>query len=242
MNGRLLLLAVAVVGSSFFAQSCGGSSASHSDTSKGGQTGMGGLAGQGGQSQGLGGQGQGGSVRTTGPRSEPLPRPACPPDKPTQGSACSAELTCSYGATSNWHCRSIFVCDGTVWDERQVECDTQAQSACPTSPPSSGDACSPQGTTKNLLDLCGYADGNVCACYVCTDRSPTFPACSSSGPRWSCAKPPVDLDCPLLPPNAGEGCAINGKECVYGPEGCGSRVTTFCHVGTWEHVEKACSL
>lgn len=61
-------------------------------------------------------------------------------------------------------------------------------------------------------------------------------------PQWICITPPVDLDCPLLPPNLGEGCAQQAQRCVYGNPSCevGNGVIVFCRQGVWEEEGVPC--
>jgi len=178
-----------------------------------------------------------GNIRTTGERAVPLPRKDCPESAPTEGAACAGSnaLVCGYGDSATWGCRALFVCQSERWEQRRFECTDPP--ACPSETPQSGAKCESRG---NDFTACGFPGGVLCDCYACDRLSPQYPSCRQTGTTWICWQPLADLDCPLIAPNAGEGCdAPQGKECEYG-DTCGGGAKMLCRLGIWEAYGDAC--
>ncbi|HEY6728252.1 MAG TPA: hypothetical protein VI197_29785 [Polyangiaceae bacterium] len=167
--------------------------------------------------------------RTDGDRVTPGPRADCPDREPTAGADCDGEgLTCTYGAAANWACRRKYVCE-SEWVRYGADCVVPSDAYC-SDEPAPGLACpGPQGT-------CEF-DSMICYCPSCDRSEPCTPP---DQPRWICITPPADLDCPLLPPNVGEGCSPQAHRCVYGNPCAGNGVIVFCREGVWEEEPKAC--
>jgi len=171
------------------------------------------------------------NIRTSGERSVPLPRVACPESSPADGDSCSSSngLSCGYGESGVWGCRALMICQSGVWEERRSECPQPP--TCPSETPEAGAKCNSGGADTTA---CAFPGGVLCNCYDCDRLSPQYPGCRQSGTTWLCWQPPADLDCPLVAPNAGEGCdAPQGKECAYG-DACGGGITMLCRLGIWE--------
>jgi len=172
-----------------------------------------------------------GNIRTTGERSVPLPRTECPESTPIAGDACllSNDLSCGYGDSGTWGCRARFICNSGTWEERRSQC-TEQSPTCPAQEPQAGAKCIAGGGVTNA---CAFPSGALCNCYPCDRFSPQERACSKTGTTWVCWQPSPDLDCPLVAPNAGEGCDARGKECTYG-DPCAGGTNMSCRSGVWE--------
>ncbi len=167
--------------------------------------------------------------RLTGERVVPGPRPTCP-DKVKVGDPCTDDgLQCSYGDSKTWRCRVVFTCENATWKVDKPGCDTAEQACSPM--PKHQSPCEPNAdaTAKRCATLDGY-----CECFICDRFSPEDPACITEGTKWQCFSPPQNLDCPLLPPNFGEGCSTPGTYCFYGVTCNEAGVGTLCRNGAWE--------
>lgn len=202
----------------------------------GGNAGSGATAGSG-TTAGSGGNatsGEGG--RTTGPRAEALPPPECPQSEPSDGGACDAAgLKCSYGEGARVDCRRNFECNGSTWVAKELfagsdSCREPPEEQCTEEMPANGDPCEIGSPWP-----CEHGS-TLCYCPSVFECGPDgIVTCPAGANHWNCVPPPADLDCPELPPNVGDGCATQGKECLYGDK-C-SRTTgrlMFCRNGAWE--------
>lgn len=174
--------------------------------------------------------------RTDGDRVEPGSRVACPEQEPDVEDACDDDgLTCTYGDTAVWACRQKYVCD-SVWTRVGRDCPELPEGYC-TDKPQPGTECTPQlGDFGAAAATCEFEE-LICYCPSCDRLQPCVP---SDQPRWMCITPPVDLDCPLLPPNFGEGCAKQAQRCVYGNPCLENGVIVFCRNGAWEEEPAGC--
>jgi hypothetical protein len=169
-----------------------------------------------------------GACPDTEGRAEALPRPVCPSTAPLGGAPCTENgLRCSYGDDPYPYCRSELECRGETWTEiaaRAAYCDVPIDGRCPAERPKSGSAC-----TVDALGTvpCAY-EAVSCRCGAGLLANP-----GDKG-SWLCFGAPENLGCPALLPNLGEGCAANGTECWYDPEGClDSRLYLICQDGAW---------
>ena len=80
---------------------------------------------------------------------------------------------------------------------------------------------------------CVYDDGTVCICRVCPR------GLCDNGPGWQCILPPEDPECPVLAPNIGEECSVDGIACDYG-DPCVSGALRICRLGVWHPRSYSC--
>jgi hypothetical protein len=171
--------------------------------------------------------------RTTGARVEPLPRPRCPEEEPSAGEACTVtDEECSYGDSASFACRKGYLCSADGWVESTRPCPEAPANHCPAKI-QPGVECTSDARSPSSEPVCEY-DAVVCHCPTCAIGSPC-----STGKVWTCIAPPVDLDCPDVPPNVGEGCEENTQRCVYGNP-CHGGVAVFCRRGAWEREASGC--
>ncbi len=174
-----------------------------------------------------------GPCTDTGVRPTPLPRPVCPSSAPSVGTPCSPpDLACTYGDSPAAQCREYYHCasadSGSItWQidasfASGVPCIALSPSACPATPPKAGDAC---GIEVPGMP-CQYQNQS-CLCEPGKDESKGI---------WNCYGPPVDVRCPALLPNLGEGCDTPGVQCDYAIDGCflPENSVVFCYQGAWE--------
>ncbi len=149
--------------------------------------------------------------------------PLCPAEAPTLGGACDVpgsvgQPPCTYGAEPLAECREAFACADGLWAHATGAfgpCPASS-AGCPTEPMDGADCTGAAGAP------CSYPDGTICACG-------TF-----AGPIWSCYTP--SGGCPVLLPNAGTACGMEGLNCSY--EGCNLEVS--CMSGAWRWLHAAC--
>ena len=150
-----------------------------------------------------------------------LPRPVCPNAVPEIGTRCTPNgIECSYGESLAFGCRRSLVCNGRWEVERTGEC-TVYPSTCPEEP-SPGESCYARFWSYD--PLCEYEAGIGCHC----------------SSEWECYGPPDDPNCPTIPPNLGEGCAIEGLYCRYG-DPCRHGHSLLCGHGAWEQRGYYCA-
>lgn len=174
--------------------------------------------------------------RTEGDRVKPGERVDCPDVEPAAGEECEKDgLDCSYGDSAVWKCRRKYTCD-SHWARVGEDCEALPENYC-TAEPSPGVACTPAPSAIGPIAPTCEFESMICYCPTC-DR---FQPCDGDGTReWICISPPADLDCPLLPPNIGEGCTEQAKHCVYGDTCLGNGVGVFCRGGVWEEMPGGC--
>jgi hypothetical protein len=92
------------------------------------------------------------------------------------------------------------------------------------------------------LAPCEYADG--VGCYCVGNRSAAQGGIVGDSGLWKCYGPPKNGACPELLPNLGEGCAVNGQNCVYGQvtQQCFSPYArVVCESGAWQDAGGDCA-
>jgi len=132
----------------------------------------------------------------------------CPSSEPSNGGACSGEMSCSYGncygmATTTAQCRN------GEWQVMNLSCNPPPPE-CPRTEPAVGSACRYYGPGS-----CNYPDR-------CLSGAMKSFSCISG--TWTSEMAPVLAACPTTPPVEGSSCAdCAGRypsTCVY--EWCGS--------------------
>jgi hypothetical protein len=155
-----------------------------------------------------------------------LPRPMCPEEPPLHASDCTMPgLRCGYGSRARVDCRKLLEC-GFAWVDKSPTCYLPPPSHCPAARPEQGSPCD-TNLLPALLPVCEY--GAV----TCTCGQRYF---RDGSPGWQCNLPPTQPGCPQVAPNEGEGCAVQGLDCLYGPAcqpGGGHRV---CRDGSWAFI------
>lgn len=179
-----------------------------------------------------GGPAENGGRRT---RAVALPRPVCDIEEPTLGATCTSQgLRCGFGSSVRPDCRRNYLCQGT-WQRSEIFpletlCVAPPAGQCPDSAPVDDTPC---GTTSS--HPCEFETG-LCFCPGADECFSTRGLCPHGERRWSCPRPPADLDCPLRVPNEGDGCDAQGVECRYDADGCGPIARSmFCRNGQWEY-------
>jgi hypothetical protein len=134
---------------------------------------------------------------------------ACPDGPPSNGTACTSSLACTYNSHPDPTCRTSATCANGTWQVRAPasRCsDALLPATCPASP-TAGSDCSPRALS------CAYADGKYCTCSNCTVEDPL---CTASAPdTWRCWSSPGG-DCPTYYPNLGSTCALPANtSCRY---------------------------
>ena len=173
--------------------------------------------------------------RTEGDRAEPGERVDCPDLEPTESEDCEADgLDCSYGDSALWKCRRKYTCEER-WTRVGEDCEEPPADYC-TDEPSPGLVCTLPEPGNIFGPACEYGS-MICYCELCEGLQ----SCNADFiPRWVCVTPPVDLDCPLFPPNIGEGCTEEEEHCVYGHLCARNGVAVVCREGAWELLGDGC--
>ena len=198
----------------------GGRSGGGGGGASGGRSGSGGASG-GGRS---GGGGAGGGSGGAGP----VPDATCPTDPPGD-EPCVTGLSCSYGDDLRPRCRSRYQCENGSWTAQLAKCT--ALIACIDRMggiPHANDACTDVGEDCTLDN---GANGKVyCRCDACSGVM-----CK---PTWECAGPPTG--CPLVVPNEGQPCDVNGTSCQYGNCNMANGLQVQCTKKTWRWQQLVC--
>ncbi len=149
------------------------------------------------------------------------PAPLCPPTAPTVLSACTplgdTESLCTYGDDPLQACREIYTCTKDHTFEKAGPCTPLA---CPK-----GLADKAPCARDEAFAECGFASGLRCVC---------------GGTEFRCKGPPADPRCPVLSPNAGTKCAVEGASCdytIYAPGWFDAAPVGFvvdCKAGLWQ--------
>ena len=178
-------------------------------------------------------------------RAVPLARPQCPEQEPQAGTDCTPEgIVCSYGSSVSSLCRATYTCSGYSWMvASEGPCVEPPEGYCPEVPPTNRERCVASGPDDPAMwtdfrsgTTCEYDGGVGCECHCC------FPELGEQVEEllaWVCQYPPEDLNCPLVAPNLGEGCATEGTECTYG-DPCRSGHKVACRDGVWEYGSYLC--
>jgi len=179
---------------------------------------------------------KGADPRLTGDRAVPTAPPRCPGSKPADGDSCDEEgLGCTYGDSPVWSCRSSAKCLSGSWSIDSPNC---GETAVCRAEVKAGEPC--EAASMSRASACGHLD-SLCACYTCNRFSPEYDSCLlGNGSTWQCWKAPEDLDCPLTPPNLGDGCSSQGKSCTYGDACDPSGLIVLCRLGEWEKSGISC--
>ena len=208
--------------------------------SSGGSAGSGGAAGLAGSAGRGGSSGVGGAGGVTG---------SCPASPPKGGADCPVAVSstgCSYGDSvlpecrEEWQCQCVSAHPGVqcswVPGNVFVACSKSDAAACPPSAPvPAADGGLPACGEAINGARCGYQDGTICHCTACLQvGGPCQPV---SPPRWSCAPPPQNANCPRMIPNTGRACTQAGLECIY-DSGCGIKAT--CDNQKWSWARQPC--
>jgi hypothetical protein len=160
----------------------------------------------------------------------PEPYLTCPDSPPTNASACTGSMTCTYGSHPDPTCRTSAICSNSTWQVTAPpsRCsDPQLPATCPASPVS-GTACSSHGLN------CYYNNGSFCSCTNCTVEDNLCN--SSTSDTWRCWTPPGS-DCPAYYPNLGSTCSLPANtSCHYT---CAAR-TTCSAAGLWVDAGNRC--
>lgn len=166
---------------------------------------------------------------------------ACPPQLPTNGSACSREgLACEYGSSHISYCNVIATCSGGQWTIPPPppgpfpECSAKNPPACPAT-----FASVPVGTSCSKLypTHCNYPEGE-CACTV--DLGGPFPEDASALAKWFCSKP-QNPSCPNPRPKIGSACNVSPSvDCNYGACVLPGGTVLHCESGIWQETPWAC--
>jgi len=145
-----------------------------------------------------------GPIRETCPVAPPSH--ACPIDRPTAGTGCTAlRAVCEYGG-ADVSCRDRWRCaDNGIWELSTPGCADR----CPPAMPDVGSAC-------DVGAWCSYPEQVLCIC-------PKNPG------TWACTSVP-DPECPDRIPLHGSACDRGGKRCSYGR--CNGFTATCCN-GAW---------
>jgi hypothetical protein len=157
-------------------------------------------------------------------------------------------------------CRPRYTCTGHSWQlVSEGSCVEPPEGYCPEAPPTTGGACTTDPINEAHMTrlfpyhtgiTCEYDSGVGCECYYCEVANCPNSYCppeicpdsySASVFAWVCHDPPADLNCPLVMPNLGEGCATEGTECTYG-ELCASGERVACRDGVWEQAHYLCPM
>jgi hypothetical protein len=134
----------------------------------------------------------------------------CPDEPPADGSACSQDMTCTWGSHPEPQCRTSGSCFGGTWsvNEPPAYCsDPLLGGDCPAAPGdiAVGASCSPEQL------VCDYPTGDRC---TCTDCSVEQPSCAVGNYVWHCWSPPGG--CPTYYPNLGSTCDLPANTtCQY---------------------------
>jgi hypothetical protein len=151
----------------------------------------------------------------------------CPPNPPMDGDSCpNWYQSCEYGDDPRIDCRTLFRClaagpDPTVWVEWPPGyCPSLDPNLCPLEPDTSGLCSDPEA-------LCIYPDGAQCGCV------------SMQWYEWHCVPPP-ETGCPVVAPNFGQPCQLEGAHCEYGSCRLGTWAIRACLSGTWTSLVVQC--
>jgi hypothetical protein len=169
-----------------------------------------------------------GTTSTGGIGPDPVDK-VCPKTLPTAGGLCSDGLVCSYTADVRTACRPIAKCGGGKWAINKPECEVLH--GCPAL--QVGAKCDAASANPCMLNA---TDGIYCLCTGCGNAG----ACSSET-VWACAAGSGGSNCPKLPPNEGQMCAVDAP-CGYGSCSTGNGVNAVCEAGTWNWDFVACPL
>lgn len=124
------------------------------------------------------------------------PPAVCPPTPPRVLSECTplggTRSFCSYGDDPVQSCRDVYVCTADHIFEKLPPC---SKPACPKDI-ADGVPC----TSDEKFQLCAPAPGTRCVC---------------GGTEFRCMGPPPDPRCPLVSPNSGAKCTVEGATCDY---------------------------
>ena len=144
----------------------------------------------------------------------------CPVNLPANGDACAPDmLFCTYGESARPECRQQATCSNGKFVADNSACTESPPGTCLAQPPMNGTDCTAEGAA------CPYPDGTICVCSSC----PGGPCMQF--PKWQCNAPAAG--CPVVVPNAGTACSMDGQTCTYGFP-CGpSGMTTECKMGAW---------
>lgn len=161
----------------------------------------------------------------------PEPYAVCPDSPPTNDSACTGSLACTYGSHPDPTCRTSAKCTNSKWrvTDAPSRCsEQQLPATCPAAP-ANGTTCSSHGLN------CHYADGTFCSCAVCTIED-TVMVCESGVDTWRCWTPPAG-ECPAFYPNLGSKCSLPAStSCQYT---CASRAGCSAE-GVWVDLGNLC--
>jgi hypothetical protein len=199
----------------------------------GNEAGSGGAGTAGAGAAGAPAGGSSGSAGTAGSMagaagSGPPPDTVCPSDPPGN-EACVSGLSCSYGEDLRSRCRAQYACMNGKWAAMAVKCPTLI--ACidrPAGFPKSGDLCSMVGEDCTLDN--GPYGKVYCRCDAC--------ATGSCAQAWECAGPPAG--CPIVVPNDGQPCDMNGSSCQYGNCSMANALQVQCTKKIWHWLPVAC--
>lgn len=157
----------------------------------------------------------------------------CPATLPTTGGSCPRQgLVCQYGTDPRENCRPTARCEMGAWISMAPACTPITPPAmCPaTREMANGQACP-------MMDaVCAY-DGLFCRCTNCV----SFPIDRCAGPiQWRCNAPNPMPACPMVQPNLGTPCAMNGQACTYDCEAYGVNGGRMCTGGVWTAGRNDC--
>ena len=176
------------------------------------------------------------ATAASGGGSAPL---GCPTSEPVSGQPCDPlevpqmfVTWCEYGDDPRPACRSKAECvarasEPPVWQVDVPACPPLSDVGCPQGSrmPTGGD-CTPD-------KLCLYTDGWQCGCPgTCNTPSGTVPC-------WSCVGGPPE-PCPVVAPDAGQACALDGVRCGYGACYLGTLMDRQCMGGVWWDLTTTC--
>jgi hypothetical protein len=154
---------------------------------------------------------------------------SCPDKAPAQDEPCTDEgRFCTYGDHQRPDCRTKAICGGGIWSVIEPTCKEPPAGTCSGSPPDPGALCPSEEA------VCAFSDGTLCECATCHGM-----LCGPE-PTWACGAPAPG--CPLIAPNSGTACSMEGQSCVYGDPCAQSGAVVNCQDGSWSWAQIACGL
>jgi len=141
------------------------------------------------------------------------------------GAACTDQTSCSSGDDVDIGCRSLLVCQNGILTTPflYIRCGATSGSACPTTQPTQGTACTLSAQT------CSFSTG-TCTCTAgCGGGTDAGPCPNPT--TWHCDAP-LRPGCPTQAPQLGAPCSDGKVSCSYG--GYCAQYAVSCQGGYWE--------
>jgi hypothetical protein len=157
---------------------------------------------------------------------------SCPANEPSEGDVCSGGgFACWYGDSGRPDCRNIWECLSGAWHSTRSGCAQLPDGFCPTTEPDNSILCQASSDSSSRGD-CVYPGGVLCDCpCVQTVTDAGAFVCGSSA--FICYGPPSTDGCPVIAPNMGTPCTVQGVQCVYANPCDGLGAAIMCRAGVW---------